>query len=63
MFFAHLDLPNFLQALLARLRISKHGDSESKEKPKIKQVLDEVTFEGIAKYIQTKKCMNCGDIY
>jgi hypothetical protein len=46
--------PDFLERFLARLGISKPVDAEQ---PEYEQVLDEVTFEGIAKYIQTKKCM------
>ncbi|XP_028398493.1 NAD-dependent protein deacetylase sirtuin-2-like isoform X2 [Dendronephthya gigantea] len=51
------DLPSFLQTLFARLGISKPGEQQQKE-PEHEQVLDEVTFEGIAKYIQTGKCQN-----
>ena len=50
------DLPAFLQALLARLGIRKPDDL-SQEEPEHEQVLEEVTFEGIAKYIQSEKCM------
>ncbi|CAB3983053.1 Hypothetical predicted protein [Paramuricea clavata] len=53
------DLPSFLQGLLARLGISKPGDTE--QEPEHEQVLEEVTFEGIAKYIQTEKCTKYGN--
>ena len=53
------DLPSFLQGLLARLGISKPDDTE--KEPEHEQVLDEVTFEGIAKYIQTEKCTKYGN--
>jgi hypothetical protein len=46
------------------LGISKPGDAEGKQEqePEYEQVLDEVTFEGIAKYIQTEKCMKYENI-
>ncbi|XP_031571475.1 NAD-dependent protein deacetylase sirtuin-2-like [Actinia tenebrosa] len=46
---------NFLQQLLARFRVAA-PEEEEKEKPE--QLLEEVTFEGAAKYIKSEKCKN-----
>ena len=52
-----LDSPDFLRAMLPRLGICTDEEQESDHE----QVLDNVSFEGIANYIKTEKCMiNCG---
>ena len=44
---------DFLQQLLAQFKLTA-GDAAEKEKPE--QLLEEVTFEGIANYIKKGKC-------
>lgn len=52
---------NALQKFLQSLKISagtgvKNGEANEEEKEKPVQLLDEVTFEGIAKFIRSGRC-------
>lgn len=52
---------NALQKFLQSLQISagvgvKNGEANEEEKEKPVQLLDEVTFEGIAKFIRSGRC-------
>lgn len=47
---------NFLQRLLAQLKPPTASEGVEKEKPE--QLLEEVTFEGVANYIKKGKCKN-----
>ena len=52
---------NALQKFLERLKVSagvgiKNGEATEGEKEKPVQLLDEVTFEGIAKFIRSGRC-------
>lgn len=51
---------NLMEKLLARFNIAVQGEQEEKEKPE--QLLEDVTFEGIAKFMKTEKC-NYYDMY
>ena len=46
----------FLQQLLSQFKLSTGQDEDLPEKEKPEQLLEEVTFEGVANYIKKGRC-------
>ncbi|KAK3750720.1 hypothetical protein QZH41_017269, partial [Actinostola sp. cb2023] len=49
---------NVLQQLLTRFRLAVSAQDNEAEEEKPEQLLEEVTFEGVAKFMKTDKCKN-----